>query len=88
MLAGLRPARAAPGWTGDGANTVFTAPGTGRWHRVALTLPGATLTPSVAGRSVTTVTDTTWTAGEAGVEEGACTASWPQIHYSSLEVRP
>jgi len=77
------PQWAAPGRTGDGANTVFTAPGTGRRHRIALTVPGATLTPSAAGRPITTVADTTWTAGEAGV----FTASWPHFQYSNPEVR-
>jgi hypothetical protein len=62
--------------------------GTGRWHRLSLALHGSTITASVDGQQVTSVTQASWGSGPAGIEAGAFTSSWPQVQYSHLSVTP
>ncbi|HEY1914204.1 MAG TPA: hypothetical protein VGH27_01395 [Streptosporangiaceae bacterium] len=68
------------------ASGTTTALGTDSWHRLTLSLHGSTITASVGGTQVTSVTDSSWTAGPAGVEAGAFTRSWPQAEYSNLSI--
>jgi Glycosyl hydrolase family 59 len=68
------------------ASGTTAALGTGSWHRLTLSLHGSTITASVGGTQVTSVTDSSWTAGPAGVEAGAFTRSWPQAQYSNLSI--
>nr|WP_254910075.1 RICIN domain-containing protein [Micromonospora sp. NBS 11-29] len=44
--------------------------GTGRWHTLALKVNGSTLTASVDGTTVGTVSDSTWVAGQIGYGTG------------------
>lgn len=62
--------------------------GTGSWHRLSLSLHGGTITASVDGSQVTSVTSSTWTSGPAGIETGAFTETWPRAQYSNLSVTP
>jgi hypothetical protein len=47
-----------------------SALGTGRWHTLALTLNGSTLTASIDGTTVGTASDSTWVAGQIGYGTG------------------
>ncbi|BCY09183.1 ricin-type beta-trefoil lectin domain protein [Actinoplanes sp. L3-i22] len=47
-----------------------TALGTGRWHRLSLTLDGSTLTAAIDGAAVGSATDATWIAGQIGYATG------------------
>jgi hypothetical protein len=58
----------------------------GAWHRLSLSMSGAAITASVDGKVVTTVSDSAWSAGPAGIEAGAFTEAWPKIQYSHLSV--
>jgi hypothetical protein len=60
--------------------------GTGAWHRLALSLSGATITASVDGRTVASVADRSWTSGPAGIEAGAFADTWPQVQFSNLTI--
>jgi hypothetical protein len=66
------------------ASGTTTALGTGTWHRLSLSLNGSTISASVDGNQVTSVTNSTWTKGPAGVEAGAFTHDWPRAQYSNL----
>jgi hypothetical protein len=68
------------------SGTLAKAPGTGSWHRLSLSLHGGTITASVDGTRVASVTSSTWTAGPAGVEAGAFTETWPRAQYSNLSI--
>jgi O-glycosyl hydrolase len=88
------PGRAAAGCAGGptttrtlAAGTLARPLGTGAWHRLALSMSGSTITMSVGGAVVGTVSDATWTAGLAGIEAGAFTQKWPKVQYSHLSVR-
>jgi hypothetical protein len=70
------------------ASGTAAALGTGSWHRLSLTLHGSTITASVGSTQVTSLTDSSWTAGPAGVEAGAFSRTWPQVQYSNLSVTP
>ncbi len=52
------------------AGGTVAALGVGRWHTLSLTLNGATLTASVDGATVGTVSDSTWVAGQIGYGTG------------------
>jgi hypothetical protein len=58
----------------------------GAWHRLALSMAGGTISASVDGRVVTTVSDSAWRSGPAGIEAGAFTSAWPRIQYSHLSI--
>ena len=60
--------------------------GTGTWHRLSLAMSGHTITASVDGQQVASVSDSSWTSGLAGIEAGAFTGSWPQAQYSGLSI--
>jgi hypothetical protein len=68
------------------ASGTAAALGTGRWHRVSLSLHGATITAAVDGQQVTSLTDSSWGAGPAGIEAGAFARTWPQAQYSNLSI--
>ncbi|HEY0807740.1 MAG TPA: LamG-like jellyroll fold domain-containing protein, partial [Pseudonocardiaceae bacterium] len=48
------------------ASGTTAALGTNRWHTLALTLAGNTITASVDGTTVASATDTTWSVGQVG----------------------
>ncbi|WP_369700164.1 ricin-type beta-trefoil lectin domain protein [Micromonospora sp. WMMA1996] len=52
------------------ASGATSALGTGRWHTLALKLDGSTLTASVDGAAVGSVSDSTWVAGQIGYGTG------------------
>jgi hypothetical protein len=58
----------------------------GTWHRLSLSMSGSTIMASVDGHQVTSVSDSSWASGPAGIEAGAFTGSWPQAQYSNLSV--
>jgi hypothetical protein len=60
--------------------------GTRTWHRLSLTMSGPSITASVAGRPVATVTDPAWATGLAGLAAGPFTTQWPHVQYSHLSV--
>jgi hypothetical protein len=61
--------------------------GTGTWHRLSLSMTGATITASVDGQQVAGYTDPSpWTSGPAGIEAGASTRNWPRVQYSNLQI--
>jgi Glycosyl hydrolase family 59/Galactocerebrosidase, C-terminal lectin domain len=79
------------GRTGAGTATLATGRlarplGVQRWHRLALSLRGATITGYVDGHRAVTVHDTRYARGQAGIEAGAFTATWPQVQYANLTV--
>jgi O-glycosyl hydrolase len=47
-----------------------TAPGTGRWHTVALTFSGTTITATLDGVTLGHATDGTWSSGQVGYATG------------------
>ena len=49
------------------ANGTTTAPGTGTWHRLSLTFQGAQITATIDGRTVGSVADGSFVAGQVGI---------------------
>ena len=76
----------APGGVATLASGTMVAPGTGRWHRLSLSLHGATITASLDGRRVTSVHSPTWRSGPAGIKAGAFSGTWPRVQYSNLSI--
>ncbi|MEW9552972.1 ricin-type beta-trefoil lectin domain protein [Nonomuraea sp. NPDC050783] len=58
--------------------------GTGRWHTLALGFSGSTLTASIDGVQVGSVTDATWGAGQVGVG----TATTETAQFDNLSITP
>jgi hypothetical protein len=58
--------------------------GTGRWHTLALTFSGTTLTAKIDGATVATLDDQWWTAGQAGL--GSSQGETAQ--FDNLQVTP
>lgn len=78
----------APGGVATLASGMVPAPGTGRWHRLSLSLHGAAITASVDGRRVASVRNSAWRSGPAGIEAGAFSRAWPRVQYSNLSITP
>ena len=70
------------------SGTLASAPGTDTWHRLSLSMSGSTITASVDDQQVTSVTDSSWTSGPAGIEAGATAGTYPQAQYSNLSITP
>jgi hypothetical protein len=68
-------------WTTLASGTV-TAPGTGTWHKLALTFQDSTITAKIGGNTVGTVTDTSFGAGLVGLG----TAGYYPVEYSNLSI--
>jgi hypothetical protein len=68
-------------WTTLASGTV-TAPGTGTWHKLALTFQDSTITAKIDGNTVGTVTDASHGAGLAGLG----TAGYYPVEYSNFSV--
>jgi hypothetical protein len=49
-------------------------------------MSGATITASIGGTTVATVSDGAWTSGPAGIAAGPFTSQWPHVQYSHLSV--
>jgi hypothetical protein len=59
------------------SGTLATAPGTGTWHRLSMTLAGTSITAYVDGHPAGSATDGSYASGQAGLEAGAFTGQWP-----------
>ncbi|MFC3993333.1 ricin-type beta-trefoil lectin domain protein [Actinoplanes siamensis] len=67
------------------ASGTTAALGTGRWHKLALTLNGGTLTAAVDGTTVGSVSDSTWVAGQIGYATGqGVTAQFDNLTITGL----
>ncbi|MCO8276206.1 ricin-type beta-trefoil lectin domain protein [Actinoplanes sp. TRM 88003] len=59
--------------------------GTGRWHKLALTMNGSTLTAAIDGVTVGSVTDSAWVAGQIGYATGqGVTAQFDNLSVTPL----
>jgi hypothetical protein len=56
------------------------------WTRLTLSMAGSGLSAAVNGRVVTSVSDSAWTSGPAGIEAGAFSTRWPNVQYSHLSI--
>jgi hypothetical protein len=56
--------------------------GVGRWVRLSLTTSGSTITATVNGKVVMSLTDTRWTQGDAGISTGG----WYHVLFRDLTV--
>ncbi|WP_328339393.1 ricin-type beta-trefoil lectin domain protein [Micromonospora sp. NBC_00421] len=62
-----------------------SALGTGRWHTLALTLNGSTLTAAIDGTTVGTASDSTWVAGQIGYGTGqGVTAQFDNLSVTAV----
>ncbi|HKS99414.1 MAG TPA: galactosylceramidase [Rugosimonospora sp.] len=84
----IRNSRNPAGYAVLAAGRLASPPGVNQWHRLTLTLSGDAITGAVDGRRVATVHDNHWVQGQAGIEAGAYTATWPQAQYANLSVTP
>ncbi|MFL6127296.1 ricin-type beta-trefoil lectin domain protein [Actinophytocola sp.] len=66
------------------ASGTTTALGTNRWHSLALTFAGSTITASIDGSVVRTVTDSTYGAGQVGLG----TSQGETAQFDNLAVTP
>jgi hypothetical protein len=67
------------------ASGTVAALGTGRWHTLALTVNGSTLTGAIDGSTVGQVTDGTWVAGQVGYGTGqGVTAQFDNLAITPL----
>jgi hypothetical protein len=63
--------------------------GTGRWHKLSLTLDGSTLTAAIDGATVGSVSDSTWVAGQVGYATGqGVTAQFDNLSVTPLGGTP
>jgi hypothetical protein len=69
--------------TGPSALKTGTLSGTvvAKWHTLSLSLQGSTITASIDGTVVVTVTDTSFTSGQAGLE-----STWDTVQYNNFQV--
>jgi Glycosyl hydrolase family 59/Ricin-type beta-trefoil lectin domain/Concanavalin A-like lectin/glucanases superfamily len=66
------------------ASGTTSALGTGRWHKVALTMNGSSLTAAIDGTTVGSVSDSTWVAGQVGYATGqGVTAQFDNLSITS-----
>jgi hypothetical protein len=70
-------------WTTLASGTV-TAPGTGTWHNLALGFQGSTITATIDGTTVATVTNSSYSGGQVGLG----TAGYYPVEYSDFSVTP
>jgi hypothetical protein len=66
------------------ASGTTSALGTGRWHTLALTFSGSTITGIVDGRTVGSANDTTWGSGQVGYGTGQGVTA----QFDNLSVTP
>jgi hypothetical protein len=67
----------------SGSTTSF---GLNTWHTVALQMSGSNLSALIDGKIVGSASDTSYTAGLAGIQAGAFTRTWPINQYQDLSV--
>jgi O-glycosyl hydrolase len=60
--------------------------GTNKWHTLALSMQGSTLTASIDGKTVGSATDSSYTYGPAGLDTGAFTNTWPVVQFRNFSV--
>ncbi len=60
----------------------------GTWHTLSLSMNGSSITASIDGNLVGSATDSSFSAGLAGLEAGAFTRTWPIDQYRDLTVTP
>ncbi|HEY0807926.1 MAG TPA: RICIN domain-containing protein, partial [Pseudonocardiaceae bacterium] len=66
------------------ASGTVAALGTGRWHTLALTFSGSTITASIDGAQAGTAHDSTWGAGQAGY----ATSQGETAQFDNLSITP
>ncbi|NUR29905.1 MAG: galactosylceramidase [Catenulispora sp.] len=66
------------------ANGSVAALGTGRWHSLALTFSGSTITAKIDGTQVGTANNNTWGAGQAGY----ATSQGETAQFDNLSITP
>jgi hypothetical protein len=66
------------------AHGTVAALGTNRWHNLALTFAGRTITASIDGATVGSATDSTWGAGQAGY----ATSQGETAQFDNLSITP
>jgi hypothetical protein len=66
------------------ASGTVPAPGTGSWHRLALSFQGTAITATVDGTAVGTVTDGSYGGGQVGLG----TAGYYPAQYANLSITP
>ena len=66
------------------ASGTAKALGTGRWHTLALSVHGSTITAAVDGTTVRTVTDGSYAAGQVGI----ATSQTINVQFDNLSVTP
>lgn len=66
------------------ASGTVAAPGTGSWHRLALTFAGRTITATIDGTKAGSVTDDSYGAGQVGIG----TAGYVAAQFDNLSVTP
>jgi hypothetical protein len=66
------------------AKSSVAALGTGKWHRLALSFAGSTITASVDGKAVGTVTDSSYAAGQIGLG----LTSYDTDQFDNLSIAP
>jgi hypothetical protein len=54
----------------------------GKWHTLSLSMQGSTLTASIDGKVVATVTDSSYSSGLAGLE-----STWDTVQYDNFQVQ-
>lgn len=75
-------------WGGAGADTTLasgtTSFGTGRWHRLGLEVRGDEITATLDGSPLSTVIDSTYQAGQAGLQ----VSPWTPAQFGDLRITP
>ncbi|MEV4708369.1 ricin-type beta-trefoil lectin domain protein [Actinoplanes sp. NPDC049316] len=66
------------------ASGTTAALGTGRWHKLALTVDGGSVTAALDGTTLGTVSDSTWVAGQIGYATGQGVSA----QFDNLSVTP
>jgi hypothetical protein len=66
------------------ASGTVTAPGTGTWHNLALTFNGSSITAAIDGKTVGSVTDSTYSSGMVGLG----TSGYQTGQFDNLSVTP
>jgi glycosyl hydrolase family 59/glycosyl hydrolase family 59 (putative galactocerebrosidase) len=76
--------KSATGRVSTLASGTTKAPGTNRWHTMSLSFKGSTITAGIDGRTVGTVTDTSYHAGQVGI----ATSQTINAQFDNLAITP
>ncbi len=64
----------------------FKAPGVNTWHTVSLSMTGNLINGSIDGTQVTSVTDSSYRFGPAGLDTGAISGTFPIVQFHNFSV--